>query len=130
MLFRSALATGLKLYISSSKDGSRTMSHDEVVSLMKTTHYRLTKTVEAFISSCQGRAHMHIWRSPVHAAMFASFAKNATAAKDFWTAVRDGTMLAAEDPRLKLNRMLLSNLVCSGTHSRQRAVSAEDMYRW
>jgi hypothetical protein len=53
----------------------------------------------------------HLWRSPVVAAMHASFAKSRRAANEFWLAVRDGTGSTPKKPDRVLNRFLLTRTV-------------------
>lgn len=53
----------------------------------------------------------HLWRSPVVAAMFASFNKSRKAANEFWLAVRDGTGSTPKKPDRILHRYLLTRSV-------------------
>jgi hypothetical protein len=53
----------------------------------------------------------HMWRSPVCAAMYATFQKSRKAASEFWLAVRDGTGSTPKTPDRVLHRFLLSKSV-------------------
>lgn len=53
----------------------------------------------------------HLWRSPVVAAMYASFNKSRKASNEFWLAVRDGTGSSPKKPDRVLHRYLLTRSV-------------------
>jgi hypothetical protein len=55
-----------------------------------------------------------LWRSPVVAAMYASYQKSKRAANEFWLAVRDGTGATPKVPDRFLHRFLLSKAVNTG----------------
>jgi hypothetical protein len=57
----------------------------------------------------------HLWRSPVVAAMYASWQKSRKAANEFWMAVRDGTGATPKTPDRVLNKFLLTRTVNNGT---------------
>lgn len=62
----------------------------------------------------------HLWRSPVVAAMYASFQKSRKHANEFWLAVRDGTGATPKTPDRVLHRFLLSKAV-KGSNSAARS---------
>ena len=53
----------------------------------------------------------HLWRSPVGAAMYATFLRSRKSANEFWLAVRDGTGATPKSPDRVLHRFLLSKSV-------------------
>lgn len=55
-----------------------------------------------------------LWRSPVVAAMYASYQKSKRSANEFWLAVRDGSGTYHKKPDRVLNRFLLSKAVKTG----------------
>lgn len=63
-----------------------------------------------------------LWRSPVVAAMFASYQKSRRDANEFWLAVRDGTGETPKTPDRVLHRFLLSRVVNQGRgHTARKA---------
>lgn len=78
-------------------------------------------------------ATRHMWRSPVAAAMYATFQKSRKASNEFWLAVRDGTGSSPKVPDRVLHRFLLTKVVNSGRQAsagRTRATLAapREMY--
>lgn len=55
-----------------------------------------------------------VWRSPVVSAMYATYLKSKSGAREFWLAVRDGTGHSHKSPDRVLNRFLLSRSVNNG----------------
>ena len=106
-------------------------SVDEIIFKLKTTHHGLARKVGAFLTETSQRIK-HIHRSPVVAAMFATFNVCEKDSIDFWTGVRDGVSLAASDPRLKLRNYLTSHFIVAGRGgmSKDSTVNGEDMYRY
>jgi hypothetical protein len=74
-----------------------------------------------------------LWRSPVVAAMQASYQKSKRDANEFWLAVRDGTGANPKTPDRILNRFLLSKVVAKssaavGRRSRSEVASPREMF--
>jgi hypothetical protein len=72
----------------------------------------------------------HMWRSPVGAAMYATFQKSRKAANEFWLAVRDGTGETPKTPDRVLHRFLLSKTVkgSNGAGRSSTLVGPREMY--
>jgi len=73
----------------------------------------------------------HMKRASVVLAMMNTWDKDKTAAKTFWTNVRDGAGLNCQDPALLLRNYLLTAMVSSNSHrasARKEIVSAREMY--
>ncbi len=108
---------------------------DDRAYLLQTEHNSLGRTVGAFMidSRSAGKNAFHIRRSPVVAAMFATFEKSATDSINFWTPVRDGVGLdSAYDPRLQLRNKLMSTAMNKGKgpSTGRTLASSEEMFRW
>ena len=123
------LAEGLSLYL---WDTNKQTKHDgdEVAFLMKTEYLELSLKVGEFFKKIQSERHLR--RSPVYAAMFFTFSKNAGAAAEFWEAVRTGVNLQANDPCLRLRNHLMSHAVNAGRGggAYKSGVPAEEMLGW
>lgn len=65
----------------------------------------------------------HLWRSPVVAAMHATWNKSRRASHEFWLAVRDGTGTTPKVPDRVLNRFLLTHVVNNGLQRTSRKSS-------
>lgn len=105
---------------------------DVIAFLLKSEHYDLAKKVCGFLDKCSVREHRHMFRSPVVAAMFATFDKAPQIAVEFWQPVSDGTGLTMRgDARLKLRNELMQTAVGLGTGARsdKERVTQEFMYR-
>lgn len=74
-------------------------------------------------SSANREASRLLWRSPVVAAMYASYQKSRRDANEFWLAVRDGTGTTPKTPDRVLNRFLLSKNVTHGGATSKKASS-------
>jgi len=123
---------GLTLWFWSGAQERRRHDADDVAYLLKTDHYDLTIKVCAFLDRLSPREHRHIFRSPVVAALYATFNKAPQIATDFWNPVADGTGIEKKgDPRLKLRNILMQTAVESGggARSNKQSVSQELMYR-
>lgn len=70
--------------------------------------------VHSVLRASDSDATRLMWRSPVVAAMYASYQKSRRAANEFWLAVRDGTGATPKAPDRVLNRFLLSKVVNTG----------------
>jgi len=104
---------------------------DQLIYLMKTTHNALARKIAEFMGGSH-KANRHIHRSPVCAAMYATFDVSHSHSVGFWSAVRDGAELAIDDPRLKLRNYLLTHSVVAGRGmgtAKTQSVSGEIMYR-
>jgi len=66
----------------------------------------------------------HLWRSPVVAAMYATWQKSRKGANEFWLAVRDGTGSTPKTPDRVLNKFLLSRTVNNGQQRAARKSSS------
>lgn len=69
-------------------------------------------------------SNMHLWRSPVVAAMYATFQKSRKASGEFWLAVRDGTGASPKVPDRVLHRFLLTKFVQVGQGSTSRSAKS------
>lgn len=69
--------------------------------------------VHAILGS-SNEASRHLWRSPVVAAMHATFRKSRRDANEFWLAVRDGTGTTPKVPDRVLNKFLLTKAIRKG----------------
>lgn len=69
-------------------------------------------------------SNIHMWRSPVVAAMYASFQKSNKAATEFWLAVRDGTGASPKTPDRVLYKFLLTKFVQNGQGATSRSARA------
>lgn len=110
------------------------LSKDESAALLA-ANVRVCEWLNAMeIGSCR-----HLRRAPVAAAMVMTWRKSQKAASEFWTAVKDGDMLAKGDPRHTLREFLLSATLHGGNarSSRDgkeavdcRAVGAKCIHAW
>lgn len=111
------VASGLNLYLAG-QHLSRTP--DELAHLMKTTHLKASQMiVDCYGSRYGGCEHGHIQRSPVVAAMFATFYSKKASRADwvsFWQFIKDGVgeTTNRNDPRLKLRNHLMKTSVVTG----------------
>lgn len=127
------LAEGLGLWLEASQFQRSMRDGDDRAYLLMTKHYEVGLKVGRFLQNSHGRDNRHLFRSPVAAAMFATFDVSAAAALDFWNAVRDGTGFNIKtDPRLVLRNGLASASISKGRGFAEgkKSVSAEEMYRW
>ncbi len=111
--------------------GGRKHDADEAVYLVKTTHSVACHHVLEFLSSGMTReGHKIVGRTGVVAAMLATFSKDSTDAKKFWTTVVSGAGIpSVDDPRLRLRDKLATSATDGRTSDKAR-VSAETQFRW
>lgn len=105
---------------------------DDVSYLVKTNHYDLAMKVCAFLDKFGAKDYRHIMRTPVVAAMFATFNRAPQVATEFWTTVANGLRVEkAADPRMRLRNELQRTAIAfgNGTQSDKKTVSQEFMYR-
>jgi hypothetical protein len=113
---------------------------DDAAFQVQTTYKAQVATVVKFVMASPREHQVHIIRSPVLAAMLETFSKDAVAAEEFWTAVRDGLNLPSrEDPRYKLHDALLGSVLLGSASvhltgknrvSGKKSTTREEMYRW
>lgn len=128
----SVLPHGFSLWMWAGQRERSQHDGDDVAYSLKSTHYDLALKVCAFLDNLSPRENKHMFRSPVVAAMFATFERAPQIAREFWSPVADGTgMTQKGDPRLKLRNELLQTVVGLGVGalSEKRKVTQEHMYR-
>jgi len=105
---------------------------DEIAYLLRTEYLGLALSVGHFLANSQTTDTRHLRRSPVYAAIYATFQKSESAAKEFWYAVKVGSNLEPQDPRLKLRNHLMTHAINAGRGggSYKKGVSGNDMYGW
>lgn len=82
---------------------------------------KFAQWMEELVGSCPGmKESKHLWRSPVGAAMYLTFHKDAKAASEFWNKVKIGGA-TPKSPEQKLERFLLGASL--GTTSRASAAA-------
>lgn len=130
----SMVAAGLAFWHWGHDGGSSSRKHDgdEIAYLMKTESARAVAQVAGFMSQ-KGfvitRKHF-LSRQACVAAMFETFTKAHDDSVVFWTGVRDGANLGAEDARLKLrNALQASSVYTTDSSPKNRVMSSEQMYR-
>lgn len=112
-------------------NGAPRMSRDENARLLSTQRSQCQFIYDLLFRECDiSNCAKHMNRSPVVAAMMATFKKNKSEAEVFWTAVRDGDMLKKTDPAFKLRDFLMNNSVGfgAGARSSKETVSAREMF--
>lgn len=88
---------------------------DDVAYIMLTEHSDLVLNVGEYLSKYVSRDINHIMRSPVIAALFATFNADYSDSITFWDGVCTGLdFSSAKDPRRQLYRVLLENSVAFG----------------
>lgn len=128
-------AEGLAVWKWQAATERSTHDGDDIACLMKTKHLEVCQRVMRFLNT-QGlnirhRDCSHIRRSPVMAAMIATFDKVPTIAPEFWLPVKDGVNLErTDDPRHKLRSELRASVVSMCGGKKAKRVSVEEMYRW
>lgn len=126
------LASGLNAF----KNGFKSNTGDDpdtLAHLLKTDYYDLAIKVGNFIKSHQKQTdHKHIRRSPVWAALFATYKKCERDSARFWHDVAEGEMLTNDDPAMVLRKKLMTSAVNAGRGgaSFKNNVPADDMYCW
>lgn len=111
------------------------VAHDgmERAVILNGKYYKLSFIVASFLDASKCR---HLERGPVVGAMLATFEKSATAAREFWTGVRDGVGLPSlRHPCRILRDALMVSTVRSGAgaikpKNEQRMATGDEMYRW
>lgn len=97
--------------------------------LVRGEYAGLFKIVTEAAASYQ-RSARHLWRSPTHAAMFATYDKVLTKAPEFWDAVATGLgMTDNHDPRYVLRETLLNTGLTNKSGKYSRVVNTEELYR-
>lgn len=125
------LSSGLSLWLWETQHERGRHDASAVAYLMQTEYATVTRKVSEFLVASPFHSARHLFRSPVVAAMFATFSKAVGKSEEFWAAVRDGANLPAGDPRLVLrNDLMRTSLSSYNKASKSKAASQEDMYRW
>ena len=123
---------GLAMWLWESKHERRKHDGDDVAYLMLTDHYNVCCRVMEFLSRGRKQDVDHLLRSPVTAAMLATFDKAPQRADEFWSAVHNGVGFEdKDDARLRLRSFVMRYTVGhgGGTHSSREAVDVERYYR-
>lgn len=124
------LATSLSMWLWETLDQRKLHTGDECSYLLLTDYHKPAVYVGNFMRNCPVKSAKHLWRSPVVAAMFASFAKAPQIAKEFWTVVHDGIGVNdKQDPRYVLRHFLMTSSLSSIAGGDLKGVSEESMYR-
>ena len=126
------LAEGLSLWLWEDHNHIRQHNADEVSYLLKTDYYNLAMKVGNFLvkANFSGDAR-HLRRSPVFAALFATYKKAEGDSELFWNAVKTGANLSSDDPRLKLRNQLMTAGLTKGRGDNHKiSVNGDDMYGW
>jgi hypothetical protein len=125
------LASGLAMF-KWGWDGHKRRLHtaDEVAYLLLKDHHKVGLCVGAFINSSPVKEFKHLNRSPVLAAMFATFTKAPQIAASFWEVVRDGVGIdSKDDPRMTLRNYLLTTGLSVRQLPGESGTDQETMYR-
>jgi hypothetical protein len=137
------LVTGLQFWLrpvdAAMKHERRQITIDEASALTKTVHIDTAQLVCRFLcedGTMTATARSILYRTPVVAAMYATFEKEPVKAHEFWTAVRDCIGLESrDDPRYRLHQFLrdcvLANIKTKATDraAGRHVVGGEEMYR-
>lgn len=114
-------------------EGQRKQHDGDAQSYLLLTEFNdVANKVGQFLNHYKPSEFRHLMRSPVVAAMFATFAKVPTIAPQFWEAVANGVGFgSAEDPRLKLRNFCMNNSVGHGMGSKANLnpVDVESYYK-
>ncbi len=123
------LAEGLALWKWESSAVRKLHTGDERSFLMLNYHYDVTLKVGEFIRHSETADFKHLKRSPVVAAMFATYNVNPKAALEFWAVVRDGIGVEDKtDPRHTLRNLLLTATVSWGYKTTEESLGGSVMY--
>lgn len=103
---------------------------DRLAHLLKEDYYDLAFKVGTYMH--ENKLPRHMTRSPVYAAMFATFNVAQGKSIEFWKSVDDGDMLASDDPRKLLRDKLQTHGVNAGRQGTNSngSVTGDEMYAW
>lgn len=88
---------------------------DALSYFLLTTHKTMAKRVASYLEECNPADHRHILKTPVIAALFATFNEAVAASREFWDPVADGTGFSSKnDPRNRLRAKLLEVMRLTG----------------
>lgn len=112
------------------KDAKR--SGDADAALMQREYLDLALRVCEYYGMIQSEGGRHLQRAPVVGALFETFRKHHEESITFWNAVKHGSNLSLDDPRLKLRNHLMLHAVNAGRGggSYKKNVSGEEMFSW
>jgi hypothetical protein len=98
--------------------------------IMDAEYHIVAKQILTFLKTNKSKITKHIWRAPVVAAMFETFTKCQSAAREFWISVTTGVgFFDKSDPRLVLKNYLERSTIDGKKSSDRKPVSQEEMYR-
>jgi hypothetical protein len=124
----SKLTSGLKFWYFENESDRRRITPEQVAAIVQNELSALWRHT-ALCLQTHSSEHKHLLRTPVIAALFATFDKVPTLAPDFWNPVATGLGLEKKtDPRLKLRDFLLQSDLKAGQGGKNY-VPTESMYR-
>lgn len=128
------IAEGLAFFFWPSGHHRRLHDTNDRAQLMTNEFKTPTLQIASIMNSLSKEASKHMRRSPVIAAMYATFrvaSSGERGAKAFWTAIAEGTDLKSGDPRLKLRDALMNNGIADrGASRNKKQIPTESMFRW
>ena len=124
------LATGVKFWLMANPEYRR-VTPDQIAAVIFSKYPDLFRQVGVFITDVNRDASRFFKRQPVLAALFPTFEKVPTKAREFWHPVFTGLGLEKKtDARWQLRKWLLDTCLAKGTSGKsdQRSVTSEETY--
>ncbi|MFT5849426.1 MAG: hypothetical protein ACI9H6_000234 [Patiriisocius sp.] len=128
------LPMGLAFYLHENTNKRKLFGGESAALAVQSEYLALSKQVGSFMGGLNYRPshHGHVFKSPVVAAMFATYAVDPEDAEVFWKAVATGVGFESEDePASRLNRLLQTSTVGGGYQYRsvKTNIGAEEIFR-
>lgn len=127
------LASGLAMFRYEDTNKRNIYSGESSAEDVHGSYLAVSKLVVDFLNGLQQtKQHTYVFRAPVVAALYATFAVDADDARLFWKAVATGIGLQSEsEPAARLNRTLISCSLLGGHEVRgqKTKIGSEEMYR-